>query len=105
MEQATLSTQENGVLNVDGEITFYNAATLCSQLKTFMPQDVKQVTVELANLSHCDSASLVFLITLLRQAKKHSQAVTFLNIPQAMQALIKLYNLSRLIYEGEVQHG
>lgn len=105
MEQAILTVKDNGCLFVDGEITFYNATQLCSQLQKVVPSSGKQLTIELAKLTNCDSASLVFLIMLLRHAETQAQTVKFLHIPKNMQALIGLYNLGGLISEGEHRHA
>jgi anti-anti-sigma factor len=47
-------------------------------------------TVDLADVSFCDSAGLALLIELLRDAKRHNQAIHYINVPKQLLAIAKV---------------
>jgi phospholipid transport system transporter-binding protein len=60
----------------------------------------KQVTLNLQDLTHSDSASVALLIDWLRYANAKGKTLRLNHVPQKMQDLIRLSNLQNiLVYE------
>ncbi|MSP53395.1 MAG: STAS domain-containing protein, partial [Gammaproteobacteria bacterium] len=78
-----------------GDITFYNAPTLCAQLLQMLPKD-QAIMVDLKQVTKCDSASIVVLLQIIRFVTKYQQTVKFVNMPKNMRVLSELYDLNSL---------
>lgn len=53
--------------------------------------------VDLAGVSSADSAGLALALELKREAEVAGRALTFTNVPQAMEELARLYSVSEMI--------
>ena len=93
MTIAQVLSLENNSFALKGAVTFYTAPALCAELQQLLPK-TESVTVELNQITQCDSASIVVLLQILRQATHNEQKIQFLNIPPKMQVLIELYDLT-----------
>ncbi len=93
---ATIELQENGVLKVSGELTFSSVSSLLAEsLEYFSSQNVLQV--DLAGVTHSDTAGVALLIEWMRMAKQRDAQLSFSNIPEQMWAIIEVSDLgSRL---------
>ncbi len=83
-------------IELPSEVTFYDAAPLCKSVPHIFPQ-TDSVVVDLASVKHADSAAIVVLLSLLREAKKQNKKIVFENTPSELEILIKLYQLDNLI--------
>ena len=90
----SVSIVDNAV-SLNGDITFYNAPTLCAQLLQMLPKD-QAIMVDLKQVTKCDSASIVVLLQIIRFVTKYQQTVKFVNMPKNMRVLSELYDLNSL---------
>lgn len=90
----SVSIVDNAV-SLSGDITFYNAPTLCAQLLQMLPKD-QAIMVDLKQVTKCDSASIVVLLQIIRFVTKYQQTVKFVNMPKNMRVLSELYDLNSL---------
>ena len=91
MTSECVSLSDN-VIAINGSMTFYNAPALCTQLLEILPKE-QASTVDLKQVTECDSASIVVLLQIVRFAAQHQQVIKFVNMPKAMQILSELYDL------------
>ena len=92
---AKFSRKENVVM-VSGELSFSTVKPLYEQISSIF-SSVNKFTVDLQGVNHCDSASVVLLLGIVKYASQEHASIMFTNIPEPMQILINLYNLSDLI--------
>ena len=91
-----MSNAANEIIELPEELTFYTVSPFCKLLPTLMPVG-KNVVVDLGRIKHSDSAALLVLLALQREAKKLDKAITFIKMPKKMSVLIELYRLQHLI--------
>jgi len=83
---------------VDGPVTMINAtATLDEGLQKFT---APHVTVDLGGLTEVDSAAVSLLLEWRRAAQRERRRIDFVNLPDNLKSLAKLYGVTDLL--GEV---
>jgi ABC-type transporter Mla MlaB component len=87
---------EGNRISLPSEVTFYDAAPLCKSVPIIFPH-ADSVVIDLASVKHADSAAIVVLLSLLREAKKRNKKIVFENTPSELAILINLYRLDNLI--------
>ena len=95
MSETTFTVQGNRV-ELPSEVTFYDAAPLCKSVSHIFPE-ADSVVVDLGCIKHADTAAMVVLLSLLREAKKRNKKISFENTPAELSILIDLYELDNLI--------
>ena len=95
-------TINDNTVAIAGAMTFYNAPALCTHLLEILPKE-HESTVDLKQVTECDSASIVVLLQIVRFAVQHKQTIKFINMPKAMQILSELYDLAP-IFKIQKQH-
>lgn len=93
---AQISHQQDGVIDISGDLTFATVTPLCHAIPDYFA-NTHDVTVDLSAVKNCDSASLVLLISIIRFLDARNKTVTFTRLPKSIVTLIKLYNLQQLI--------
>jgi len=94
--------QEDNILRqgeeliVTGKLTQESVMKLLACVDKLLPA-AATLKVNLAQVTHCDSASLAFLIQLLRKAKKMHTKLTFIEMPNQMQQLSKVCAIDDLL--------
>lgn len=83
-------------LEISGFITFNDIAHLLDVcIEKTSKFDV--INVDLKNLETLNSSVLIFIINYIRSAIRHKQTIKFLNIPDLLIELSKVYNLNKII--------
>jgi phospholipid transport system transporter-binding protein len=94
--QARLQRQDARSYGVHGAMTFDSVTDLWRQsLKLFTDEKVFQV--DLAHVTHTDSAGLALLVEWLREASRNGARIEFLNLPSQMLALAGAANLEQFL--------
>jgi ABC-type transporter Mla MlaB component len=94
--QAEFVQHNHHEIAIKGDLKFSTITALCKQLPTVFVCDAN-VTVNLAQVSVCDSASLVLLLSIIERYRATDFTVSFSHIPNAILTLIRVYNLQTLI--------
>ncbi|CAN5445800.1 hypothetical protein BH10PSE19_BH10PSE19_03230 [soil metagenome] len=89
MKQTTITLVNNNVLLLSGKLSCHTVVKLCRQGKQLI-KGRSALTVDLASVSFCDSAGLVLLIELSRNAKQQNQTIRYINVPQQLLAIAKV---------------
>lgn len=89
-----------------GELTLtgaLNQSTVESAFFQIIPlfEAQPKITVNLQQVTECDSASLAFLMALLREAKKRSSQLTFIHMSKQMCDLAKVSGILPLLQNAE----
>ena len=79
-----------------GALNFYTVTPLCQKIYA-LTDFTKPMVVNLADVTQADSAGILVLLALLKQAKSYHQEINFNNIPEKMKTLIRLYDLEKIL--------
>jgi len=88
--------QKDKVIIVEGDLTIHTVELLLDQAKPLITYD-ETVTVNLKKVGACDSASLAFLIAILREAKLKRSQIIFSQVPKEMIDLGRVSGIDELI--------
>jgi anti-anti-sigma factor len=92
-----LNVTDQNCLMVSGDLTFYTVTTLNQAATQLLNTHPCLATVNFSNVKESDSAALLFLLSLWRQAQKRTISLQFLNLPSQMTRLINLSNLEKVL--------
>jgi phospholipid transport system transporter-binding protein len=85
-----------GVAGLQGPVTLETAAGLLAQLKPLIAANLK--TLSFGAVSELDSAALGLILSCRRLAASHGRDnLKFVDLPENLTALAKLYGVSELI--------
>jgi phospholipid transport system transporter-binding protein len=82
---------------LSGPVTLSNVAGVLEEGRQHLEEGVRQV--DLAGVTEMDSALLALLLAWLRDAKAHRRELAFLNLPESLQTIARLYGVDQLLPE------
>lgn len=85
---------DNGVLTLQGEVTFATVTALEQQLHTLLTAEVTQL--DCSAVARVDSSIMALLLSALGLAKTRNIALAILPLPDAVTTLSRLYGLDEL---------
>lgn len=85
----SITTVEPGQFKLAGALTMDTVATLHAAGCALFTKADEILSVDLSDVTHCDSASVALLLEWTQFAKKHQKTIQFNHFPQQMRALIK----------------
>ncbi|HET7061837.1 MAG TPA: STAS domain-containing protein [Nitrosospira sp.] len=94
-EFAEVRVGEEGRLVVSGPVTIENVVAVMEQGTALF--DRQDFTVDLGGITDVDSSAASLLLHWEREALDRNQRLVFVNIPQKLQTLLRLYGISGLI--------
>lgn len=59
--------------------------------------NLNSLNIDLKKLSSSNSSVLIFIIAYIRNAKENNQSIKFLNVPDLLIELSKVYNLKKIV--------
>ncbi len=80
---------------VEGAVTFDTVPGLVEAAQEHLAQGVK--TVDFAGAAEIDSAAVALALEWMRQAHRANISLRFVNLPDSMHNLAKLYGVSELL--------
>lgn len=86
---AKLELSGEGQLCVTGELGFKSVPLLYTNSLKFF-RDGSNLDIDLAGVTHTDSAGVALLIEWLRQAQQQNRNISFRNIPSQLLAIARL---------------
>ncbi len=87
--------REGETLIVEGAVTFDTVPGLVEAANALLVQGVK--AVDFAGVAEIDSAAVALALEWMRQARRVNVALRFVNLPDSMHNLAKLYGVSELL--------
>jgi len=87
--------REGARMIVSGAVTLANVAVLLEEGKRHLAEGVE--SVDLAEVSEMDSALLALLLTWLRDARLRERPLAFVNLPQSLKTIARLYGVNELL--------
>lgn len=90
--------QNNNTLSLSGDITFSNLKAWCSLFDQILKQKTADsFVVDFSGVSHSDNAALPLMTTWLRHARSFGIKVRYLNIPDHLLDIARLYGVEELL--------
>ena len=87
--------REGPRITVSGPVTLATAAQLLEQGRQHLAEGVR--TVDLGEVTEMDSALLALALAWLRDARAAKRELAFVNPPEALQTLSRLYGVEELL--------
>ncbi|MCF6282027.1 MAG: STAS domain-containing protein [Candidatus Polarisedimenticolaceae bacterium] len=93
---ASIELTKSGAYCIQGELTLDTVTALLQQSKKLFTGQ-KEITINLAEVTHSNSAGLALLLEWLSQCKASGTTIQFKDIPDALTAIASLYNVRGLL--------
>ena len=81
--------------HLEGSLTFQYVRDIWNESQEFFDQ-FETLEVDLADVSHCDSAALALLIEWKRLTIKHNQSIVFKNLPVQLIKMAKMSGVEQI---------
>ena len=93
---ATIQRRDARSYGVQGPMTFDSVTELWNESQEIFSENA-YLQIDLADVTHTDSAGLALLVEWLREASRHGARMEFLNLPSQLLALAGAANLEQLL--------
>jgi phospholipid transport system transporter-binding protein len=80
---------------LSGAVTLANVAQLLDEGRRHLDEGVQ--TIDLGEVTEMDSALLALLFAWLRDAKARDRSLDFMNLPESLQTIARLYGVDALL--------
>ena len=80
---------------VSGALTLANVAAVLEEGKTAIGEGVG--SVDLSEVAELDSSALALLLAWMREAKAKGRSLVFVNLPQGLTSIARLYGVADLL--------
>jgi phospholipid transport system transporter-binding protein len=87
--------REGSRMVLGGPVTLANVAGVLEEGRRCLAEGVR--SVDLAEVSELDSSLLALLIAWKREAGRRAQELDFVNLPESLQTIARLYGVSGLL--------
>ena len=88
-------TQEGDRLLFEGQVTIATVSALLAQSRLLLVPGV--AVLDFKGVTEVDSAAVALALECMREARRRKLALSFANLPAAMQHLAQLYAVSDLL--------
>lgn len=89
---------EGDRLRVRGSITIHNVVAVVEQGVALFGHGGE--TIDLSQVQDVDSSAVSMLLEWQREAARRKHGITFVNVPEKLKSLLRLYNLFELVPQG-----
>jgi phospholipid transport system transporter-binding protein len=87
--------REGRRMTLSGPVTLANVAKLLDEGRQHLEEGVR--TVDLGEVTELDSAALALLLAWLREARAKQREVAFVNLPESLQTIARLYGVDGVL--------
>ncbi|PCI06575.1 MAG: hypothetical protein COB77_06660 [Gammaproteobacteria bacterium] len=100
-DQAKFIQQSEQAYMISGKVDFSTVPDLMQQAKGLFAiknqSNLVKCTVNLSQVSACNSAGLALMIELVREARRNNIELQFKNMPDSLQSIAKAYGVEEEI--------
>lgn len=93
MSESSVVARDNGVLEVNGRLTFQTVPEVLAQAAQGLNRAGSAITVDLRNVALIDTAGVALMLEWLGQARAQKRTLTFVNLPEQVRHLIGVSGL------------
>jgi phospholipid transport system transporter-binding protein len=94
---------EAGRCTLSGPLTIQNAAAVLEEGNRLFAGE--RVTLDLDAVTEVDSAAVSLLLEWRRAAQRRQQRIDFINLPENLKSLAKLYGVAEMLDSGAALAG
>jgi phospholipid transport system transporter-binding protein len=87
---------ETNIIKMAGELTFSTVGTALTETEELFTS-ITDLDIDLADVSHSDSAGLALLVHWVRTAKTNNKKIVFHNIPSQILSIADASGLDKLL--------
>ena len=87
---------------VSGALTLANVAATLREGSAAIAEGVR--TVDLGEVGELDSSALSLLLAWMREAKRQDRSLVFVNLPQGLTTIARLYGVAELLPSVRPRH-
>jgi len=87
--------REGRRMMLSGPLTLSNVARVLEEGRQHLEEGVRQV--DLGEVTELDSALLALLLAWLRDARARQREISFVNLPESLQTIARLYGVDSLL--------
>jgi phospholipid transport system transporter-binding protein len=87
--------QEGDRLLIEGPVTISTVTALLAQMRELLAAGV--AVLDFKGVTDVDSAAVALALECMREAERRSLALSFANLPAALENLAELYSVSELL--------
>jgi len=88
--------KQDGQYNLSGELSFQSVPILSDRIHGMIDDSVELI-INLANVTHTDSAGVAMLIDWVHSARQQGKVIHFLNIPAQMRAIAQVSGVDEVL--------
>jgi phospholipid transport system transporter-binding protein len=92
---------EDDRLRVAGSITIHNVAAVVEQGIALFDRGVQ--IIDLSKVENVDSSAVSMLLEWQREADRRGRRIDFMNMPEKLASLVRLYDLFELIPQNSAR--
>ncbi len=98
--QAVMDDQ--GVMQLSGDLVFANVTALLGQIETLLAQAGEApLVIDLSGVEDVDSSGLALLLEVLERARHHAVPLRIRSLPEALLGIARLSNVEKLLLAGD----
>ncbi|MGD8484385.1 MAG: STAS domain-containing protein [Thioalkalispiraceae bacterium] len=97
MSSVRFETDDSQTYRIIGELNMSTVPQLLQDMAAVFSTSQQARVIDLTDVSRSDSAGLALLLEWQRLAQEQGLQLTFRNLPEQMQAIIKVSGLEKLI--------
>jgi len=94
--QAKVTHAEDGVLRIDGHLTFNSVRSIFQESLNFLNK-LEEIHIDLSQVTHSDSAGLALLTEWQRLAQEKKKRIYFENLPDQLLNLARVSKVDALL--------
>lgn len=98
MASAQAVMDDQGVLQLSGDLVFANVTALLSKVEALLAEVGKgPLVIDLSRVEDVDSAGLALLLEVLERARHHAVPLRIRSLPEALLGIARLSNVEKLL--------
>jgi phospholipid transport system transporter-binding protein len=91
------TARSQDAFEISGEMTFQSVPQFLLHTDEWLKSNASKITIDLAGVTHADSAGLALLIEWLQRARAAQRAIVFTHMPDQMRELARVNGLEQVL--------
>ncbi|MCW8905995.1 MAG: STAS domain-containing protein [Sedimenticola sp.] len=96
MPDAVASLDQQGVMQISGDLVFANVTALLGQIERQL-EGIERVLIDLSGVRDVDSSGLALLLEVMEVARRRSITLRFRGLSEALLGIARLSNVESLL--------
>ena len=97
MSEASFESVSEGCYRLSGKVTFATVPAVWRESEAMFISPANELSVDLAEVAHADSAGLALLVEWLRSARQLKKTIHFKQVPEQLHSIARLSQLDNIL--------